>query len=526
MVLRIFLFTGTGSLVAWFALISIFCLPASRSFAALPIDVPGSETVQGKQTPASAAQAAQSGNQDHEKTGRHGDHSKGDALPADNRGTENNMEIAGESPDPQGHQQHAGHTMTGMSMMDSIAGGPFKSMNAIGSGTSLLPASSPGYMWHLMRGNWMFMFHGNLVAGINHQGEPRGVTKAESLNWFMVMAEHPVKGGGVVLLKGMFSGEPFTSPNGGFPQLLQTGETWRGRPIIDAQHPHDLLMELSANLTMPLSKFASVYVYGGPVAEPALGPVAFMHRLSASETPSAPLGHHWEDSTHISFGVFTGGVNLWRFRLEGSVFNGREPDEDRKDIDLARMNSLSARVWFTPAPNWAMQYSHGHLRDPEVLEPGTVERNTVSVSYTRPWENGWSATTLIWGRNHEARGNSNAYLFESTANFLNKNYLFTRLELIDKAGLLEENIFGRQGLDPFIQTGSGPKPGAKFDQSFRVGTFTFGGVRDVIAGAKLRVGVGANLTSYHLPHPLEQIYGSRPISIQFWVRLKPGRMEH
>jgi len=370
------------------------------------------------------------------------------------------------------------------------------------------------------------MIHGNLVAGVNHQGEPRGVTKAESLNWIMVMGEHPVGSGGALLLRGMFSGEPFTSPNGGFPQLFQTGETWRGKPIVDAQHPHDLFMELSGTLTLPLSKFASVYVYGGPVAEPALGPVAFMHRLSASETPSAPLGHHWEDSTHISFGVVTGGVNLWRFRLEGSAFNGHEPDDDRKDIDPGKPGSWSGRVWFTPTRNWAMQYSHGHLEDPEMLEPGIVERNTASVSYTRPWTDGWWATTFIWGRNHERHGNSNAYLFESTANLRDKNYLFTRLELVDKAGLLEDNVFGRRGLDPFIQTPSGLEPGARFDQAFRIGAFIFGGVRDLIAATKLRVGLGAGLTLYHVPQPLEEVYGSRPHSFQVWLRVKPGKMEH
>jgi hypothetical protein len=433
------------------------------------------------------------------------------------------MEPGSSQQMPAGHQ---GHNMAGMDMMTSVAGGPFKTMMAIGSGTSLEPADSPGYMWHFMKDAWMVMLHGNLTAGVNHQGHPRGVNKAESMNWFMAMAEHPLAGGGAVLLKGMFSGEPFTSPNGGFPELFQTGETWRKKPIIDAQHPHDLFMELSATFTMPLAEYASVYVYGGPVAEPALGPAAFMHRASASEDPAAPIGHHWQDSTHISFGVFTAGANLWRFRVEGSVFNGREPDEDRKDIDFAAMDSWSARVWFTPTRNWSVQYSHGHLQNPEVIEPGIVQRDTASISYDRQWAKSWWATTFIWGRNHERRANSNAYLFESTVNFLNMNYLFTRVELVDKAGLLEENIFGRAGLDQFVQTPIGLQPGPRFDQAFRVGAFTFGGVRDLIATNKLRLGLGADITLYHVPRPLEQIYGSAPTSAQFWVRIKPGRMEH
>jgi hypothetical protein len=504
-------FVKWGFLFVLIALIAL-SFPGSSSRAAA--HQVGRKSSDDLQIPDEEPQRPGETEQDASKTPPDKDHSKHDMS---------KMDMDPSQQMPAGHQ---GHNMAGMSMMTSVAGGPFKTMAAIGSGTSLVPAASPGYMWHLMKKEWMFMFHGNLTAGANDQGGPRGVTKAQSMNWFMVMAERPIDGGSALVLKGMFSGEPFTSPNGGFPQLFQTGETWRKKPIIDAQHPHDLLMELSATLTTPLAEYASVYVYGGPVAEPALGPVAFMHRASAFEIPSAPLGHHWQDSTHISFGVVTAGANLWRFRIEGSVFNGREPDEDRKDIDLASMDSWSARLWFTPTQNWALQFSHGRLENPEVIEPGTVERNTASISYDRQWTNAWWATSLIWGRNHERQANSNAYLFESTVNFLDRNYLFTRLELVDKAGLLEENIFGRAGVDQFIQTSLGLEPGPRFDQAFRVGAFIFGGVRDVIATKKLRVGLGADITLYHVPRPLEQIYGSAPASAQFWVRIKPGKMEY
>jgi hypothetical protein len=337
------------------------------------------------------------------------------------------------------------------------------------------------------------------------------------------MAEHPVSGGGSLMLRGMFSAEPFTSPNGGFPELFQTGETWRGRPIIDAQHPHNLFMELAVALTMPLSEQTSIYIYGGPVGEPALGPTAFMHRESASENPAAPLGHHWQDSTHVSFGVFTAGANLWRFRIEGSVFRGAEPNEHRKTIQLGKLDSWSARVWFTPSPDWTMQFSHGHIVHPEILEPGNTERTTASIAYNRKWTAGFWATTLAWGRNHEERGNSNAYLLESTANFMGKNYVYTRMELVDKPGLLEENIFGRAGLDQFHPVGNGLEVGNSFEQAFRVGAFTFGGVRDIVAHPRLRVGLGADFTFYHVPDPLKAIYGSSPTSVHVFVRLRPGR---
>jgi mono/diheme cytochrome c family protein len=426
---------------------------------------------------------------------------------------------------PQG--EHAGHEMSktpgghdAASMMSTIAGGPFKSMHAMGSGTSLLPATTPGYMWMWMKRDWMIMAHTEIKIGFNHQGGPRGVNKAESQNMLMLMAEREA-GGGRLMLRGMFSAEPLTAPRGGFPQLFQTGETYRGRPIIDAQHPHDLFMELSAAYTLPISERVSINLYGGPVAEPALGPVAFMHRASAMENPAAPLGHHLQDSTHIAHGVFTAGVTAWRFRIESSVFRGAEPDENRETIDLGKLDSWSSRIWFTPTPSWAMQFSYGHLVNPEAAEPGDINRMTASISYNRPWSDGNWATSFIWGRNHEDHGNFNGYLLESTANFLDKNYLYTRLELVDRTGLLNENIFGRRGLD---SPGSGSEE--EFDPVFRVGAFTFGAVRDIVTTSKLRLGLGADATFYRVPDALKPIYGSSPTSFHLFLRIRPSKMSH
>ena len=418
---------------------------------------------------------------------------------------------------------HRGHDMS--EMMSTITGGPFRSMSAVGSGTSLMPASAPGYMWHWMKDAWMIMAHGDLKAGFNDQGGARGVSKAESQNWFMLMAERKA-GRGQLMLRGMFSAEPWTAPRHGFPELFQTGETFEGRPIIDAQHPHDLFMELAAAYNIQLSEQVALNFYGGPVAEPALGPVAFMHRMSASENPAAPLGHHWQDSTHISHGVITAGVTAWRFRVESSLFHGAEPDENRKDIEMGKLDSWSGRVWFTPTPNWAMQFSYGHLVNPEAIEPGNLERLTASISHNRSWDDGNWASSLIWGRNHERHGNSNAYLLESTANLLDNNYVYTRIELVDKQGLLEENIFGRPGLDELHPIGNGFELGDRFAQSFRVGAFTLGGVRDIVADSKLRVGIGADVTFYHVPTGLKPIYGSSPTSFHVFLRIRPGKMKH
>jgi len=415
------------------------------------------------------------------------------------------------------------HNMNGM--MSTPTGGPFKAMQAIGSGTSLSPATSPMNMWHWMADAWTVMSHANVIAGFNHQGGPRGVNKAESSNWLMVMAERRA-GPGQLMLRGMFSAEPFTSPNGGFPELFQTGETYKRRPIIDAQHPHDLFMELAAGYTVPVSDSVAINFYGGPIGEPALGPVAFMHRASASENSSAPLGHHWQDSTHISYGVVTAGITAWRFRIEGSVFHGAEPDENRYNIEAGKLDSWSGRIWLTPTRDWSMQFSYGHLVHPEKLEPGNVKRMTASISHNHAWRNANWASSLVWGRNHEQSGNSNAYLLESTANFLDRNYVYTRMELVDKPGLLEKNIFGRPGADQFDIVNGQPEPGPLFEQFFRVGAFTIGGVRDFVAASAFRLGIGAEVTFYHVPDALKPIYDSSPTSFHIFLRFRPGRMSH
>lgn len=429
------------------------------------------------------------------------------------------------------HNDHdmGNHDMA--AMMSTLTGGPYQSMHAIGSGTSLLPASSPGYMWHWMAGEWVLMLHGDLKVGFNHQGGPRGINKAESQNWLMFMAERNA-GDGRLMLRAMLSAEPATAPRRGFPQLFQTGESFNNRPLIDAQHPHDLFMELAAAYTVPLAENVSLNFYGGPVAEPALGPVAFMHRPSASENPAAPLGHHWHDSTHIAHGVFTLGITAGKFKLEGSIFRGAEPDENRTTIDFGKLDSYSGRLWFAPTQDWTMQVSYGFLTKPEIAEPGNLRRLTASIHHNHSWEDGYWASSLIWGRNDEERGVSNNYLLESTLNFRDKNYLYTRLELGDRIGLLQENIFGRPGLIPAQIISDDPQAEANgisaFDElaerAYRVAAFTFGGVRDFISTDKLRLGIGADVTFYNVPDGLKPIYGSSPKSYHLFLRFRPGKM--
>ncbi len=387
-------------------------------------------------------------------------------------------------------------------------------MGKMGSGTSWQPASTQMNMLHKIRGDWLLMFHYNVITGLNAQGGPRGVTKAESQNWFMPAALRRL-GNGTLELRGMFSFEPFTFPPGGSPLLFQTGETYQGQPIIDRQHPHDLFMELSASYTMSLGDRGTWFTYFGYPGEPALGPTAFMHRASASENPAAPLSHHLQDSSHISFGVFTTGFTYRWFKLEGSIFNGREPGENRYNFEANPWNSRSARLSFAPNDNWSMQISHAFLRNPEALEPGDVRRTTASISYNRSFERGNWATSLIWGRNHENHGDDifklNGYVAESTVNFHDKNYLYTRLELADKNQLLRDADLELLGI-------------ADHHPSFRIGAYTFGGARDVWTSEKISMSIGGDFTFYSKPATLDPIYGNNPTSYRFFVRFRPGKM--
>jgi hypothetical protein len=322
----------------------------------------------------------------------------------------------------------------------------------------------------------------------------------------MLMEQHPL-GRGTILFREMFSAESLTSPHPGFPELFQTGETYHDQPLIDHQHPHNVFAELALAYTVPISDKVSWLFYGGPVAEPALGPVAFMHRASAAELPLAPLSHHLQDSTHTSFGVVTTGVIVDHFKFEGSLFNGREPNEQRYGIQLAALDSWSARVSAAPSERWTAQYSYGRLEHPEALEPGSERRQSASLEYVRPFGGGSWATSAIWGRKHKELNdhNLNSYLLESTVNFKMRNYLFSRLELVDKDELFPDN---------------------PSQPNFRIGAYTFGGARDVLRSRLWQVALGADLTLYSKPETLNATYGERPVSFQVFIRIRPMSAGH
>jgi hypothetical protein len=402
------------------------------------------------------------------------------------------------------HSMHEQASMQGMDMGETTP--DWMPTPHGSSGTGWQPAMTPAHLWMKSFRRWDLMAHGVVFLDYNQQGGPRGTGKAESVNWLMLMEQHPL-GRGTMLFREMFSAESLTSPHPGFPELFQTGETYHGQPLVDHQHPHNVFAELSLYYTCPISDKISWLFYGGPVAEPALGSVAYMHRASAAELPIAPLSHHLEDSTHTTFGVVTTGLIVDRFKIEGSVFNGREPGEHRYGIQLAALDSWSARFSVAPSSRWTAQYSYGRLEHPEALEPGSERRQSASIEYVRSFDGGSWATSAIWGRKHKEleNRNLNSYLLESTVNFKVRNYAFSRLELVDK-----DELFPDQPVQAI----------------FRIGGYTFGGARDLVQNATFQLALGADVTFYSKPAPLNVSYGDHPVSFQVFLRLRPGSRQH
>lgn len=419
------------------------------------------------------------------------------------------------------------------------AGGPYRSHSALASGTAQVPAASPMYGYHFTAGDWFLTLHGDLKVGFNRQYGNLGAGKLESQNWLMSMAEREM-GPGTLMLRGMVSGEPLTAPHGGFRQLFQTGESYRGKPLYDAQHPHDLFMELAALYTVPIGERSSVQLYLAPVGEPALGPPAFMHRPSAADNPSAPLGHHGEDSAHISHGVITLGVQAGKFKFETTAFHGKEPDEKRAGIEFGAIDSFSGRVWYTPNRNWTMQVSAGRMNDAEISHPGDLVRVTASVHHNFAWDDNNVATSLIWGRDHEIFGNYNNYLLESTLRLHDTYSLYTRAELVDKSDLIPQQyvpavISFKRAPDPPAPgvlrhpgqlPDGGPIPSGYIpvptQTNFRVGAFTFGGVREIYDDGRIAVGIGADVTVHTRPGVLDARYGEHPIGSHIFIRVRPS----
>jgi hypothetical protein len=406
-----------------------------------------------------------------------------------------------------GHEQHAGAS----------------SLNAAGqylfgqsSGTAVQPAAWPMPMVMSRFGGWTLMWMGQVFVVATQQTGPRGGDKVYSANWGMVAGARSV-GRGSLMLRLMPTLEPLTITRRRYPLLFQTGESAYGKPIVDGQHPHELLMELSAQYAHPVSEGGMATIYYAPVGDAALGPVAFPHRASAMEIPQATLAHHWQDATHIANNVLTAGLVWNKLRLEASGFRGKEPDENRWNIDMGGIDSWSTRLSINPSRNWTAQVSGGRLATPEQFHPDDIVRTTASVHHIAPrWSSSWWATSFIWARNYKtiARRASHAVIAETVAPLTPRNFVTARAEWSQRDELFEYD----HGLAHEVEERTGRT-------AFAVTAVTGGYTRDIATVRNVQTGVGANVTGYVIDRVLEPYYGTRPWAVSFFlrVRLKQGK---
>lgn len=388
-----------------------------------------------------------------------------------------------------GHEAMAHHASTGL---------------AEGSGTSRLPQAEgmmPGLHFDL-GGGWQGMAHGYAWFVQTEQTGPRGDDKAYVQTMAMLSAQRDF-GGARLQLRTMLSAEPLMDARG-YPNLFATGETAGGEALVDRQHPHDLFMELAARLDVDLSADFSAFVYGGPVAEPALGPSAFMHRASSRLNPEAPITHHWFDSTHITFGVVTAGLASSLWQVEASAFRGQEPDEDRWDIETPRLDSWAVRATLTPSRHWAMQVSHGRIEQPEALHPGEDEiRTTASVHYNSG--NGLAAMAAFSAKNRVPGPTLSAWLGEVNWDLAPRHTLFARAENVANDELFPEHE------DPL------------HDMTFRITKLQVGYAYSLPLGDAFSLSLGGTVAGFLKPDLLDPVYGRNPMGYTVFARLALGQ---
>jgi hypothetical protein len=391
-----------------------------------------------------------------------------------------------------------------MKMTDAMAGrlGSW-GMAREGSGTSWLPDSSPSFMDMLPpAGRYDLSVMGYFTYNYTSSNGPRGDSRSYSNSMPMLMARRET-GGGIIGMDLMMSLDPIFNGEVGYPDLFQTGETAHGVPLVDHQHPHNLISEVAGSYSHPISRDVGAFLYAGPIGEPCLGGPTFMHRPSGDEIPEAPISHHWFDSTHISSGVVTAGLNNRRWQIEASSFNGQEPGENRYLPQPISLNSAATRLTFNPSRNLSFNASYGFLYSPEDTSPGVDQhRLTAAAIWSMPLPNRDNlSTSLVFGRRIEEGTTSDAYLIESTY-LSGPNSIFLRFENVDEFELYD------------IPAGT-----------YRVDKVLFGGVRNFSQSNGYQLGLGAYMGLYAYPSSLDFYYGRSPVTLGVFLRLRPARMQ-
>ena len=348
--------------------------------------------------------------------------------------------------------------------------------------------------------SWQWSVESVAFGGYNYQHRKfTDFDEIESQNWLMSSLDKTFENGSNLQLIGMFSFEPFTLRKIGSPQVFQTGETFAGAPLIDYQHPHDLLMNLGAEFARPIGE-THITLAAYAVGPAPLGPPVFMHRPSAIYNPQAPLSHHYLDATHVTPGVVSVGVERSGFKAEVGAFHGQEPDEDRLDLDTAALDSYSARLSWAGGP-WQFQISGADLKTPERKSPYDATRVTASASYFKGDDTRSIAWTAAFGQNREVFGKLEAYLFEMTRR-AGTQTLYARIENAAK---------------DILDAGFHPIGVAHTHRQSIVSAFSGGYVRDLVSGPFGIFAIGGDVTGYLVPENLEESYGA-PVSFHVFVR--------
>ena len=399
-------------------------------------------------------------------------------------------------------------------------------MSMEGSGTSWHPEATPIEGTHGTSGDWHLMLHGRSFVRYTNQdmfgAGYRGAQTFGAPTWIMGMATRSLSKRSQLSFRAMFTGEPFTEGGDGYPLLFQTGETYNGIPLVDWQHPHDLIAELSVTFSHSLGTRSSIFLYAALPGEPAIGPPAFMHRPSARHIPNSPIGHHWQDATHVTFGVSTLGFIYGPVKIDASIFTGREPDEERLGFDKPRFDSYSARLSINLTENWAFQASRAYITGPEVHAPDIdMWRTAVSLLYGRTGVGTHLSSAMVWGLNDPAgdvdaanhvhiTGRNGSHLHAHTVtqhSFLletdwksNKTAVYNRIEFLQKDGA-ELGVADLQ------------------DNLFWIGSGTVGTARQMTSARLFDLMAGIQTTLYHVPAALRPVYGDWPVSGQLYFRL-------
>src|SRR5262249_33382900 len=142
------------------------------------------------------------------------------------------------------------------------------------------------------------------------------------------------------------------------------------------------------------------------------------------------------------------------------------------------------------------------------LEPGDLHRLSASVSYGAAGDRPFAAS-LIWGRNVESGGASDSVLLEAAWQITALDQIYGRAE----GG--QEDFF-------LLLTKHLPPPGLPVRLA-DIGAFTAGYFRDFPIVRGLDTGIGGDVTLYAFPRGLEPAYGSSPVSIHAFARLRWGR---